>query len=144
MSMTQTKPTTAFWVVAVIAVLWNLVGVSSFIAQATMNSDALAALPEAERVIFENMPVWAYIAFAIAVFGGLGGSIALAVRKSIATTLFSTSLVGVIVQMIYNFVIANTMKVYGTSSIVLPIVVLIIAIFLVWYSNATKKKGVIA
>ncbi|GJL93863.1 MAG: hypothetical protein DHS20C05_02680 [Hyphococcus sp.] len=144
MPTSLSKPNTAFWIITVVAIFWNLVGVASFFAQIMMTPETLAALPEAERTLYENMPVWVLVAFAVAVFGGLGGSIALALKKAIATALFSASLVGVIVQLIYNFVIANTMEVYGASSIILPLVVLIIAIFLVWYSKDARKKGTIA
>ena len=105
MANSTNKPTTAFWVIAVVALISNLMGVMAYLGQAYMTDEALAALPEAERAINENYPAWATAAFAIAVFGGAIGCILLLLRKKMATTLFIVSLIGILVQMIYNFII---------------------------------------
>ena len=56
-----------FSVVAWVALVWNLLGVMAFAAQMMMTPEMLAALPEAERNLYENVPMWATIAFACAV-----------------------------------------------------------------------------
>ena len=142
MSNTPTaKPPVWFWVIGGVAVVWNALGVMAFIMQTTMSPDALAALPEKERALYETFPIWALIAFAAAVFGGLGGSIALLLRRSLASTLFIVSLIGVVIQMAYNFLIAETMDVYGPGAAVMPAMVLLFAIFLLWFANSAKSKG---
>ena len=130
-----------FWVIASIALLWNALGVMAFVMQVSMSPEALAALPEAERALYETFPVWALMAFAAAVFGGTIGSLFLLLRKALAYPVFIISLVGIIIQMIYNFFIAETMDVYGPGSIYMPIMVLVIGAFLVWFSKSSKQKG---
>src|SRR5690606_28081044 len=75
------KPAVWFWVVSVLALLWNMFGVMAFVSQMAMTPDMLAQLPEAQRVAIETRPMWATIAFALAVFGGAIGSALLLIRS---------------------------------------------------------------
>ena len=87
--MTATnKPKTAFWIIAVIALIWNLMGVMAYLGQAYMTDETKALLPEAEKALYNNVPIWVTAAFAIAVFGGVLASIALLMRKQIAKLYF--------------------------------------------------------
>ena len=87
------KPPIWFWVIAVVALVWNLMGVMAYIGQAYMTEAELNALPEVEQALYANYPAWATAAFAIAVFGGAIASIALLLRKKLAKTLFLISLI---------------------------------------------------
>ena len=71
--MSSSKPPVWFWIVSVVALLWNMLGVIAFVGQMMMTPDMLAQLPEAQRVQIEARPMWATIAFGIAVFGGAIG-----------------------------------------------------------------------
>jgi len=144
--MTQeiSKPPVWFWIVAAVALVWNLLGVSAFVMQVSMSTETLAALPEAERALYENFPLWALIAFAAAVFGGVIGSVLLLMKNKLAQTAFIVSVVGVVIQMIYNLFVGKTMDVYGPGSIAMPIMILLFAGFLVWLSRAATAKGWIA
>ena len=130
-----------FWVIAGVALVWNLMGVSAYIGQVTMSPEAMAKLSEAERTGYENAPTWATGAFAVAVFGGALGSIFLLLRKSFAVPLFGLSLAGIAVQMFHAFFIVNSMAIYGPSAAVMPAMIILIGIGLVWYSNTIKGKG---
>lgn len=130
-----------FWVIAGVALVWNLMGVGAYIAQVTMSPEAMNALSEAERAGYENMPAWAVGAFAIAVFGGALGCILLLLRNKLAVPVFGASLIGIVVQMFHSFVIANAMAVYGPGATIMPIMVLLIGAGLVWWSINIKGKG---
>jgi len=73
---------TWFWIVSGLALVWNLMGVGAYFIQMNMSDDVMALLPEAERALYDNFPIWANIAFAIAVFGGTIGCIGLLMKKS--------------------------------------------------------------
>ena len=141
MSEHATNPPVWFWIVAAVALVWNLLGVSAFVMQVSMSPEAIAALPEAEQALYENFPIWALIAFAAAVFGGAVGCILLLMRNKLAQSILIISLVGIVVQMIYNVFISGAMDVYGPGSIIMPIMVLVIAVFLVWLSRSATSKG---
>ena len=85
--------------ILVVALAWNLIGVMSYLMNVTAGPEALAGLSEAERSLYTDIPAWATAAFAIAVFGGALGSIALLARKAWAAPVFLVSLVAIVVQM---------------------------------------------
>ncbi len=141
MTNTINKPTKVFWAVGAIALLWNLMGVFAYLAQAYMSDEVLAALPEAERALSENIPAWATAAFATAVFGGAIASILLLLRRKSATLVFIISFIGIVAQMVYNIGISKAAEVYGPWGMIMPIMVILIGIFLVWYSKNSYQKG---
>lgn len=141
MTNSTNKPTTGFWVISSVAVIWNLMGVMAYLGQAYMGEEVIAALPEAERALYTNIPAWYTAAFAIAVFAGVFGCILLLMRKKMAGQVLMLSLVGILVQMFYNFFISNSMDVYGPGGMVMPIMVIIIGFYLVWFSKNATTKG---
>ena len=134
------KPTSAFWIISVVALIWNVMGVIAYLGQAYMTEEVLKALPEGEQAYHNNIPAWVTAVFAIAVFAGVFGSIGLLMRKKWATILFVVSLIAVIAQSIYNFFIQTYVDVTGVKMI-WPIVILIIAILLVFLSRKAAKEG---
>ena len=142
MSNVITKPPVWFWVVAGIGLIWNIIGVLSFISTVSMNAETLAALPQAEQALFANTPIWANVAFAVGVFGGVLGCLFLLLRKNIATILFIASLVGIVIQFSYWLFLTESVAVYGAAhAYAMPVVVTLIAAFLVWFANMAKGKG---
>ncbi|MEQ3499193.1 hypothetical protein ABMY20_05480 [Tenacibaculum sp. SSH1-16] len=135
------KPATLFWIISIAALVWNGLGVMSYIGQAYMTDEVRAALPEAERALYENVPTWVTAAFAIAVFGGLLGSAFLLMRKKLARPMFLISLIAIVVQMSYNLFMSRAAEVYGPGSIIMPIMVIVIGVFLLMYSKKTIAKG---
>jgi len=127
--------------VAVLAMVWNLMGVMAFINQVMMTPEMIAELPQAEQVFYTSLPLWATIAFACAVFGGAFGSLALLMKKMLAEPLLILSLVGVAVQMFHSFVISNSFKVFGPDGAIMPAIVVVIAISLVRLVSKAKTKG---
>ncbi len=142
MTTTQ-KPTTYFWIISIVALIWNLMGVSAYLAQAFMTDEALQNLPEAEQALYTDLPAWVTAAFAIAVFGGMLGSIGLLLRKKWARLLFLISLIGIIIQMTHSLFISNNMDVYGPGAVIMPIMVLVIGIYLIMFSKSAIAKGYI-
>ncbi len=135
------EPPVMFRVVAVAAVIWNVLGVLAFVMNVAISAEAMAAMPEAQQALYAAQPAWVTGAFAIAVFAGTGGSIALALRKGIATAFFVVSLAAVIAQTFYAFAMSNMLSVMGASSAVMPSLIIIIAAALVWFSTRSKAKG---
>ena len=141
MTTNSNKPNALFWIIGVIALVWNAMGASVYIMQA-YKTDSFKAMYTPEQLeIITNAPAWATAAFAIAVFGGVLGSLLLLLKKKLASILFTLSFVGVIVQFIYNFFIANSMEVYGPGAILMPALTIIFALFLVVYSRKCTEKG---
>lgn len=120
-----------FMVVAAVLLVWNLLGVMAYIAQVTMSPEALAALPEAQRQIYETTPAWATAAFAIAVNGGALGCVLLLLKRNLAGLFLQLSLAGVLVQMFHSFFMSKSFEVFVAGDLVVPVLVIVIAIYLV-------------
>jgi hypothetical protein len=144
MTGSSTRAPKWFYAVSALALLWNLMGVAAYIGQVTMSPEALAALPEAERALYETTPAWAIGAFAIAVFGGALGSLLLVLKKRLAGPVLIASFAGIIVQMIHSFFVARTMAVYGPGSAVMPAMVLLVGAALIWLAARSARWGWLA
>lgn len=110
---TNNKPTTGYWIIAILALLWNGMGVVQYLTIELFTSEALSAMPELERNFYEGVPSWATAAFAFAVWGGLLGSLFLLLKRKWAKVAFMVSFAGIVVQLTYNYFIGNALDVYG-------------------------------
>ena len=119
-----------------IGLVWNLFGLMAFVNQVRMDT---AALPDAERAFYDNMPAWATAAFFVAVFMGVVGCIALLTGQNWARIAFALSLAGIVLQNVHAFVVANGLEVFGGAGIALPVAVFLIAAYLVYYSNSLPQ-----
>ena len=139
----ENKASMWFWVIAVIALLWNLAGLAAFAMHVMMTPETLAAMPEAEQALYTQAPDWFNAAFGIAVIGGTLGAIMLLLKNIFAVTLFSISLLGVLAQNSYSFLMSDTFAVLGNEAMIMPITVIIISAFLMWYSIQLKCAGLL-
>ena len=141
MTTESIKPPTWFWVVSILALIWNLMGVGAYLAEAFATEEMLAAMSEQDRSMLESRPAWATAAFALAVWGGFLGCLLLVLRKSLAHTILILSLIGVLVQMVYNLFIAGSTISYGPFQIVMALMIPIIALALVFFAKKGKANG---
>ncbi|CAN7230979.1 hypothetical protein LJR168_003260 [Pseudoxanthomonas sp. LjRoot168] len=141
MTTTATKRSVGYWIVAVFALVWNLIGVAMWYLQVSMTPEQLAAMPEAQRQVYEGTPGWINIVFAVAVFGGVLGALGLLMKKRWAGTMFLLSLIALLVQMIGAYVVTPAWAAYGPVGLMMPVVLLLIALFLLWYANKAKARG---
>ena len=129
-----------FTIVAVVLLVWNLLGVMAYIMQVMMSPETLAALPEEQRQLYENTPAWATAAFAVAVNFGALGCVLLLLRKNLAGLFLQLSLTGVLVQMFHSFFMSKSFEVFGPGGLVMPVIVIVIAIYLVVLAAKAKTK----
>ena len=87
-----------FWGMAGFGVLWNLYGIYQFVGTLTPagRSAMAAGMTAAQAQIYFSLPGWMTAVFAIGVFGGLLGSLALAARRAAALPICAVSLAGYI------------------------------------------------
>ena len=127
-----------FMIVAVVLLVWNLLGVMAYIMQVMMSPETLAALPQEQRQLYENTPAWATAAFAVAVNFGALGCVLLLLRKNLAGLFLQLSLAGVLVQMFHSFFMSKSFEVFGPGGLVMPVMVIVIAIYLVVLAAKAK------
>lgn len=141
MTKTSDKPKTWFWIVSALALVWNLMGVMAYISQVTMTPEAIQALPEDQRALYDSVPSWATGAFAIAVWGGALACILLLLRRKLATVVFILSMAAILVQMYHSFFVSNSFEVFGPGGLIMPIMIVVIAAALIWFSRKTTANG---
>lgn len=139
--MSNTKPPVWFWVVSALALIWNLAGVMAYLGQVMAPDDVLSQMEKAIRDAISQRPAWATAAFATAVWGGAIGSLLLLIRKKLAHPVFMLSLVGVIVQMYYNYFIAKSVSDYGPGEHVMSVMILGFGIGLIYFAKKGQTAG---
>ncbi len=130
-----------FWVVSGVGLVWNLMGVAAFLGQMTMDTNSLSNV---ERAFHESTPVWATIAFGVAVSAGVLGSIALLLRQRLAISTFIVSFAGIVIQVSHSIFIGDGIDVFGAAGLILPFLTLSIAAALIGYARYSATKGWIA
>lgn len=135
------KPPTWFWVVAIFMLIWNLMGVGSFVMHMGMTGEAIAALPEEQQQLYTDYPLWATVFFGLAVGLSTLGSIGLVMRKKWSRPVFLAAFVFIIIQMVHNLFFTKSMEVYGPGAAVMPVMIIIVGLFLIWMSSHTIKKN---
>ncbi len=130
-----------YWVAAVAGLLWNLLGVSAFVMQMLISPDMLENMAEAERMALEANPTWFTVAYGTSVIAGALGCSFMMLRNKLATPLFIISFISVLVQMYYSFFMSEHITDYGPGAMSMPIMIIIIGIFLIWFARSSRAKG---
>ncbi len=133
------KPTGLFWIISSMALVWNLMGIFNYLTQAFMTNEVLASLPKDQQLLYEDVPAWVTAAFATAVFSGTLGALLLLLKKKIASTFFILSFIGIIIQMTYGLLISENTNGYGPLGLIMPLMIIAIGGYLIWYSKKAAE-----
>ena len=135
----QRKPTNLFWLISTLALIWNLIGIFNYLTQAFMTDEILASLPQDQQLMYQEVPAWVTAAFAVAVFSGTIGAVLMLLKKKIATTFFILSFIGIISQMSYGLLINENTDSYGPMGLLMPLMIISIGGYLIWYSKKAAE-----
>ncbi len=130
----------SFRVIAVLALLWNLLGVAMFFMQTGLTSEQVATLPEAQQAVYAAMPPWLAIFYGIAVFAGALGSLGLVLRRRWSMPLFALSLAAVVVQMVALYALTPAWQASGASGLAMSLLIAGIAAFLFFYARRASAR----
>ena len=133
-----------FMPVAIIALIWNLLGCFAYLSDVMMTPEDVAKLTAAQQALLASRPAWAVGATATAVWGGAFGCIGLMLRKRWAVILLLLSLAGVIVQDIGLFGMTEAASQAGAAVIGLQGLVLVVAVALVVLGRTALSRGWLA
>lgn len=141
MEKSKVKVPVWFRIVAILFLLWNIMGLFSFFTMTFISDEAMSALPENERALYGEYPAWTTVIFAIAVAGGFLASLLVLLRKKWAMVLAVISLVAIVIQMVHNVFFTHTIDVYGLAqAVTMPILVVIFGVLLIWFISFGIKK----
>ena len=139
------KPPVSFWIVAGVALAWNLIGLFMYYSGVGATPEQLKAVYTPEQfAAIEATPLWVTSAFAIATTTGVIASIVLLLRKALAFLLFVVSFVALLIQDLYLFLLSDSVAIFGSSLLVIQGSVFVGGVIWIWYANLARNRGWIA
>ncbi len=143
--MTSEKPAAPIHlpIIAVIAILWDGVGVFDFIMTQQGNEEYLAEFTPAQIEFFQGLPAWVVGAWAVAVFGGLVGSVLLLMRMRVAAPILAVSFGAMALTTLHNFVLSDGQDAMGSEGVMFACIIFAFSLGLMLYARAMRKRGVL-
>lgn len=137
----QSKVPAWFTVLAVLALLWNLVGCLAVAADlVVVATGAVGQLPADQQALYAARPAWAVPGSVVAVLAGLAGSLGLLVRRRWAMPLLMASLAGLAVQDL-GFVLMSRSVELPAMALGMQALVAAIAVGLVLLARLAGRRG---
>jgi hypothetical protein len=134
----RNNPPSWFRLVAIVATLWNAMGVFMYLHSVGVFGDPTAELSAAERVAAESIPPAVMAAFAIGTFAGLIGSLGLLLRKRWAFPVLLVSLTALVVLEGWIVFLSGHRQAFGLT---FPILVTSGALLLAWLASHAGKRS---
>lgn len=127
--------------VAIVALLWNLLGCMAYLADVMMKPEDVAKLTEAQKAMVAARPAWAVAATATAVWGGALGCLGLFLLKRWANPLLLLSFIGVVAQDVALFALSPAAGQAEPMVLGLQGLVLVISVALLVLGRNAASRG---
>lgn len=137
---TGAKASWLFWLVVAIAILWNGFGGYDY-TMSHVSGDAYfrqSGMTAAKIAEYHAYPSWLHAVWAIGVWGSVVGTILLLLRSRWAFHAFALSSLGAVGSLVYQL-----MGGAAGAELILPLAIVAICAFFVWYSQAMTKRGLL-
>ena len=133
------------WLVGVIAVLFNSIGVFDFVMSRAKGATymASAGMTPDQIAHYQQMPGWMTVDWAVGVFGAFVASILVLLRKKLALPIFILSLAAFLVSLLYTYVLTNGGAIMGQQMVITSAVITVLLVFFSWYSRFMAARGVL-
>ena len=142
MAALRNKPPIWFWILAVVIVLWGLMGIGAFYMDISMKPEAVAQMSSYDQQLRASRPDWFLWLYGAAVWSGFIGGVLLLFRSTLAHPVFVASLVLVIAMFGYIFAVTDLIAVKGfVTAAGFPIVITAIAAVQVWLAAKARRHG---
>jgi hypothetical protein len=110
----------------------------------TQNESYMGRFTPEQLEFFYGFPTWLVAFWALAVWGGVLGTVLLLFRKRLAAPVFLVSLVCMVITAIRNYGFADGLEVMGGAGpLVFTIVIFLVALGLWLYARAMAERGVL-
>ena len=145
MNNSTTRTPWHLWLVGVIAVLFNAIGVFDFVMAMAQGADYLAKAGMTPEQIahYLQMPGWMTAVWAIGVWGALLGSVLLLLRNRLAAPVFAVSLAAFALSLLYTYVLTEGGRIMGSQMAIASTVIATLLLFFTVYSWRMRQRGVL-
>ncbi len=135
--------TTPKWykIITLIALIWNVFGCLAVLSDLMITPEAIARMSTDQQTLYASRTAWSMSASAVAVLGGVAGSLALVLRKRWYMPFLVVSLICLCIQDYGLFVVAHGAALAGPVAVVLQGLVLVIALTLIALGRYSEKRG---
>ena len=133
-----------YWLVAGAALLFEGIGCYAYLLEVMRTPQELAGLPLDQRQLALSTPSWITAAYAVAVWSGLLGAIALLMRRRLAVWLLLLSLVAVAVQFGGIFLVPELRSTIPSDQLLGPILIVAIAYGVWQFALIARRRGWLA
>ena len=142
MSNQQSSPPTPWhlWVLGVLLLAWNVLAVFDYIATLTRYEPHLSGFPEDVLQYFFDAPLWMYLMWGGASFGGLVSAVLLLLRRKLAVLIAAAGWACSLVAAIYTYMYPPPS---GGGGIVMYLIVLAVALLILLYMVRLSRRGVL-
>ena len=131
------------WVVGVLGTLWNSVGAFDYLMTETKNEAYMGQFTPEQLEYFYGFPAWVVAFWALAVWGGVLGTLLLLARRRVAVPVLLASFASMVVTSIHNFLLSDGMEVMGPGALLFSAVIFLIALGLWLYARAMARAEVL-
>ena len=133
------------WLVGVIAVLFNGIGVFDYVMSKTQGASYLASagMTPAQIAHYLEMPIWMIAVWTIGVWGAMFGSVLILLRNRRASVVFAVSLAAFLVSLIYTYVLTDGGEIVGGQMAIVNVVITALLLFFMWYSWLMTKRSML-
>ncbi len=128
-------------VVALIGLLWNLLGVVMFVLQVSMTPAQAALLPPEQQQINAATPGWLLGVFGLAVIAGSVGSVGLLLARRWSIAALLASLIAIVVQMAATYLLTPVWALTGLSGVMLPLLLTGVVAAVWLFARAAEGRG---
>ena len=136
------KPPVWFWVVAVLLLLWALIGFVGFVLDPQVAGPVPAGMDAYDRQMYLGRPGWLTATYGIATTTALIGAALLLARRGAARPVFAVSLIAVVVM--FGTILGTTdliaHKGFATAA-GLPIAIAVIGAVEIWFAGVGIRRG---
>lgn len=139
------RPPAWFTAVAVVLLLWGLMGCWAFYLHLTLGP-MMTPEPNAwERGYSAALPAWFTPVYGVAIGAGVLGGLALLARSRFAQPLYLVSLIAVVIQFGWTFAATDLVAHKGAAATMpFPLLIGGIAVFQLWLAGFARRRGWIA
>jgi hypothetical protein len=137
------KTMKSFYAIGICALIWNLIGDAAYIMQVTLDTRELARTDPYTARIFAQMPVWAWSAYATAVWGGTLATLMLLMKRAIAIPLYILSLAAIVMQFSYAFLGTDMLAVRGWTTAIFPAIIFVLGLAQLLFALRMRRRGVL-
>lgn len=128
------------WVVGILTLLWNSIGILSYLMTQTDNLDGLGMTDDAIAYV-QSFPAWADAVWALGVWGAFFGSVLLLFRSRYAVWSLIVAMIGLIGTTVYQRMLTDLPP--SMDDKILAATIWIITIGMLIYAKRMTDRGVL-